>query len=32
MLLRRAITDMAVVVVSMLIRILFKVGRIDLEA
>ena len=32
MLFRRAITDMAVVVVSMLIRILFKVGRIDLEA
>ena len=32
MLLRRVITDMAVVVVSMLIRILFKVGRIDLEA
>ena len=31
MLFRRAITDMAVVVVSMLIRILFKVGRIDLE-
>ena len=30
MLLRRVITDMAVVVVSMLIRILFKVGRIDL--
>ena len=32
MLLRRVITDMVVVVMSILIRILFKVGRIDLEA
>ena len=32
MLLRKVITDMVVVVVSILIRILFKVGRIDLEA
>ena len=32
MLLRRVITDVVVVVVSILIRILFKVGRIDLEA
>ena len=31
MLLRKVITDMVVVVVSILIRILFKVGRIDLE-
>ena len=31
MLLRRVITDMVVVVMSILIRILFKVGRIDLE-
>ena len=31
MLLRRVITDVVVVVVSILIRILFKVGRIDLE-
>ena len=32
MLLRKVITDIVVVVVSILIRILFKVGRIDLEA
>ena len=31
MLLRKVITDIVVVVVSILIRILFKVGRIDLE-